>query len=86
MLKGFVSIVLIVSYTCTCTCIHVIHPLLLFPFRRVRSKRGKPKHLNTWVDDEQLPIMTSPKDPVEMQRLNLETEGRFLCQLCGSLL
>ena len=84
MLKRFVSIVLIVSYTCT--CIHVIHPLLLFPFRRVRSKRNKPKHLNKWVDDEQLPMMTSPKDPVEMQRLNLETEGRFLCQLCGSLL
>jgi hypothetical protein len=27
------------------------------------------------VRDEQLPMMTSPTDPVEMQRLNLETEG-----------
>ena len=27
------------------------------------------------VHDEQLPMMTSPTDPVEMQRLNLETEG-----------
>ena len=57
---------------CKCTTIAL---LLNYFTRRARRREHKPKSLRKLVHDEQLPMMTSPKDPVEMQRLNLETEG-----------
>ena len=52
------------------------HPYFLtLSTRRVRRGRREPKSPKIMVHDEQLPMMTSPCDPVEMQRLNLETAG-----------
>ena len=63
-----------VSTAIICSCVTLLHNFNAFT-RRGRRRKRKPKSLKEKVHDEQLPMMTSPTDPVEMQRLNLETEG-----------
>ncbi|CAB3995382.1 RNA-directed DNA polymerase from mobile element jockey [Paramuricea clavata] len=53
----------------------VITVICLLWRRRARRRERKPNSLKEVVHEDQLPMMTSPRDPVEMQRLNLETEG-----------
>ena len=55
-------------------CKQTIVDCVCYFTRRVRRRGGKPKSLKVSVRDEQVPMMT-PRDPVELQRLNLETEG-----------